>query len=559
MISGYVSLKRAGSNMLGLCPFHSEKTPSFTVFPGSGNFYCFGCGAGGDVISFIMKIENLDYRSALEFLAKRAGLTIPDDGKRPENGDERRRILEMNKAAAKFFHARLLESPAALGYLKKRQLPMSLINHFGLGFAPDNFGQLTDHLKKLGYREDEMVKAFLCGRSQKTGRPYDYFRNRVIIPIIDLTGEVIAFGGRVMDDSLPKYLNSSDTPVFKKSRNLFALNFAKNACAERMILCEGYMDVISLHGAGFTNAVATLGTAITPEQARLMKRYTQSVVISYDSDAAGQKAAEKAFRLLGEAGLEARILNTGSAKDPDEFIKTYGAAEFAKLLDKSKSRFEFRYDVIRKKYDTATVEGKVKAAAELTAVIASVYSRVEQDVYIRRVCEDLDLKYDGMRADVDRMIRKNTEAAKKEEHTQLIRATEGYGDRVNPDSIRNKRAANAEETLLGVLILYPELVAEYKKSPFFVPPEEFFTEFNRRVYTEVISEENGGFDIGSAGEKFTLDEIGRITKMTAMRQELTRNDMDVVRDSAEMIRSEHTKQLGIEDILNAKRARKTQQ
>lgn len=348
VISQYVTLKRAGSNMNGLCPFHSEKTPSFTIFKASHSFYCFGCGAGGDVITFIMKIENLDYIGALEFLAKRVGINIPADNKEPERGIKKSRIIEMNRAAAKFFHEQLKESREAQSYLERRQLPMSLIKHFGIGYAPNEFGRLTDHMHSLGFTDEELITGFLCGKSQKTGRAYDYFRGRIMFPILDVSGDVIAFGGRVIDDTMPKYLNSSDTPAFKKSRNLFALNFAKNSCSEQIILCEGYMDVIALHGAGFSNAVATLGTALTAEQARLIKRYSKSVIISYDSDEAGQRAANRAFMLLGEAGLQTKILKMENAKDPDEFIKKFGAVRFRQIIDNSYTEFDFKFDVILK-------------------------------------------------------------------------------------------------------------------------------------------------------------------------------------------------------------------
>ncbi|MBO5374546.1 MAG: DNA primase, partial [Clostridia bacterium] len=308
VVSSYVTLKRAGSNFSGSCPFHSEKTPSFVVFPSTQSFYCFGCGAGGDAISFVMRAENIDYISAIKTLAQRGGITLPDtiDGATGEKGVGRQRILDMNKEAAKFFNKCLMDEKLgakAREYLiTKRGLSPSILKRFGLGFAPDSFGMLHDYLKGLGYTDEEMYVGFLCGKG-KTGKAYDYFRNRVMFPIIDTAGNIVAFGGRIMDNTEPKYLNTSDTPAFKKSRNLFALNFAKSKCEDMLILCEGYMDVISLHAAGFENAVATLGTAITSEQARIFSKYTKKVIISYDSDAAGQRAADKAFILLQEVGI----------------------------------------------------------------------------------------------------------------------------------------------------------------------------------------------------------------------------------------------------------------
>ena len=290
LVGRYVSLKRAGANLQGLCPFHSEKTPSFTVSPAKRMFYCFGCHAGGSAITFVQKAENLEFTDAVEFLANRIGLPMPKGLGAAEERESvsRKRVLEMNLEAAKFFRACLFDpkyGSAGMEYLKgKRGLSDATIKHFGLGFAPDGFNALTDHMHKLGYNDEELQTAFLCGKSQKTGRSYDYFRNRVMFPIIDPMGNVVAFGGRVLDDSKPKYLNTSDTPAFRKSNHLFALNFAKNCCAEQMILCEGYMDVIALHAAGFEFAVATLGTAITPNHARIFSKYTKKVVISYDSD-----------------------------------------------------------------------------------------------------------------------------------------------------------------------------------------------------------------------------------------------------------------------------------
>ena len=394
LISSYVSLKRAGSNMLGLCPFHSEKTPSFTVFPARQGYYCFGCGAGGDVITFVRQIENLEYVPALEFLAKRVGITIPADTTRRGDGFDRARMLNMNKEAARFFRECLFDpqiGAEARAYFEKRALSTATIKHFGLGYSPNGFSALTNRLRELGYTDAEMTAGFLCGRSRKTGAPFDYFRNRIMFPIIDVSGNVIAFGGRVMDDSLPKYLNSSDTPVFKKSRNLFALNFARASCAEEMILCEGYMDVIAMHAAGFTNAVATLGTALTPEQARIMARYTKRVVISYDSDAPGQKAANRAIGILGEVGLDVRVLRIEGAKDPDEFIKKYGADKFRQQLSGSFGKFDFNMDGILTRHNIAIPDEKIKACAELTDLAAGIYSSAEREVYIAAAAKKLDI------------------------------------------------------------------------------------------------------------------------------------------------------------------------
>ncbi|MBQ4043795.1 MAG: DNA primase, partial [Clostridia bacterium] len=390
VISSYVPLKRAGSNMNGLCPFHSERSPSFTVFTGGDpHFFCFGCGAGGDVISFIMRIENLEYRPALDFLAKRAGITLPDDDDRPDNGVGRKRIFEMNICAARYFRS-VLNDPvlgrAGREYIEKRQLPSAIVRRFGLGYAPDSGFALRVHLKQNGFTDEEMRVGYLCGISKK-GYAYDIFRGRLMIPIIDTAGNIVAFGGRLVGEAKPdaggftppKYLNSSDTPAFKKSRHLFALNYAKSNCTERLILCEGYMDVIMLHSAGFENAVATLGTAITSDHARIMKKYTNNVVIAYDSDEAGQKAADKALRLLGEAGVEGKVLRMSGAKDPDEYIKTFGAQRFRDLLSQSRPRFDYKLENILAAHDLENPDEKIKAAAAVCAEIASVSSNVERD------------------------------------------------------------------------------------------------------------------------------------------------------------------------------------
>ncbi|MBO5274953.1 MAG: DNA primase [Clostridia bacterium] len=554
VVSSYVTLKRAGSNMNGLCPFHSEKSPSFTVFPGERNFYCFGCGAGGDVITFVMKAENLDYRGALEFLAKRAGITIPQNDER-DDGIKKNRILDMNRDAAKYFHGMLNTQAGSPGmeYLLSRGLSMATIKHFGLGYAPNDFGATVSYLKGKGYTDEEMKVGFLCGISQKSGRPYDYFRNRVMFPIIDVTGNVIAFGGRVLDDSKPKYLNTSDTPAFKKSRNLFALNFAKKSCAEQMILCEGYMDVIALHAAGFTNAVATLGTAITPEQARIMKRYTKSVIISYDSDAAGQNAADKAFKLLGEVGLETRILRMDGAKDPDEYIKKFGALKFKSVLEGAGSRMDFKYNAIISKYDLTLDDDKIKAAGELAEVLAGVYSEVERDIYIRNVAAKLDIPAERLRMDVDRIMRRNKRVEKKNESTAAMRTAEGWGDRINTDFIKNPRAARAEESILGMLQLRPELIRTACGGEV-LKEDDFFTEFGKRAFRVISANIESGAAPDNFAEHFNIDESGRLITMKINRSQLTENGEGVYCECVAALRDAgKQKTMNIEYILSKKR------
>ncbi len=555
VISSYLTLKRAGSNLVGLCPFHSEKSPSFTVFTGSKSFYCFGCGAGGDVISFVMRTENLEYVEAVRYLARRVGIDIPEDGRQDEGSIKRDRILSMNREAAKFFYKSLGESRAAQDYIARRGLSPALVRHFGIGYAPDDFQALARHLFSKGYNKDEMKAGFLCSISQKNGKSYDIFRNRIMFPVIDVRGDIIAFGGRTIgnDPNESKYINSSDTPVFNKRRNLFALNFAKNTCAEQVILCEGYMDVVALHGAGFTNAVASCGTALTPDQARLMRKYSKSVIISYDADEAGQRAADKAFNLLAEAGLEARLLKVENAKDPDEYIKKFGKEGFSMLLNRSRSRFEFKFGNILAKHDINSADGRVKAAADAAAMLAEVYSDVERDVYAKQVSKRLDVPYESLKNDIARIMKKNKKTEKKEFSASVVRNAEGFGDRVNPDRIKNVGAAGAEDAIIGILATYPELIHETVSEKVGLTSNDFFTEFNRRVFTK-MAELGKDFDIGVLGEDFTPDEVSRIIKNTVSRQGLTDNGIEVIKQCADRLKTHKKKDtMSLEDIIASKR------
>ena len=543
LIGSYISLKRAGSNLKGLCPFHSEKTPSFTVYPADNSFYCFGCGAGGDAITFIRKRENLDYPDAVEFLANRAGITIVRDERGPVSQTpkfDRNRMFKMNVDAAKFFNRCLFsdnpDAKAALSYFtEKRGLSMATIKHFGLGFAPNSFDTFSKYMLSKGYTYDELVAGFLCGKSDK-GSYYDAFRNRIMFPIIDVSGNVIAFGGRVMDDSKPKYKNSSDTPVFKKSRNLFALNFARHNCQETMILCEGYMDVIAMHAAGFENAVATLGTAITSEQARMMSRYTKKVIISYDADEAGQKAAMRAVKMLTEVGLDVTILKVPGAKDPDEYIKKFGADKFKNLLTQSKSKFEYNLEIILSKYDINLAQDKIKALHESEKLISETYSSAERDIYIQSVSKLFGADPKSIKDDVERIISKADKARRKEESNKVKQDAIGYSDRVNPDFIKAPAAAKCEENLLGLLLMYPE----HRKAVFdgeLITEDDFFTELNRRIFAYL---KNAYFNEGDShldiDERFSPDERGRMTRMKLSRMELSDNGQKVLMDGIKNLR-----------------------
>jgi len=567
LIGSYVTLKRAGSNYGGLCPFHSEKTPSFTVFPDSESFYCFGCGAGGDAITFVMKNENLDYPSAVEVLAARAGIQIVKEQEKNTGGLTRKRVHDMNRDAAKFFHQCLLDPIGAEGlrYLtEKRGLSMALIKHFGLGFAPGSFNMLTDYMHKRGYTDQELAQGFLCGISQKNGRAYDYFRNRVMFPIIDTAGNVIAFGGRVMDDSKPKYLNSSDTPAFQKRKNLFALNFAKNHCTDRLILCEGYMDVISLHAYGFENAVATLGTAITPEQARLMTKYTKQVVICYDADEAGQRAALKAMDVLGQVGMDVRVLHVTDAKDPDEFLRKFGDARFRRLVEGSRTEFSYKSEKIFAKYSMELPEERIKASEELCALIAQSPSKVEREIYVSMVADKLGISPESMKNDVERAISKRIRAMKQKQSKEAGLSAKGYGDRVNPDTAKNVQAVAAEEAILGLLMLYPEHRRMITTGTLSLGEEDFFSSLGKRAFARIMQmeREEGGFVYSLMGEDFTPDEMGRLQSMLQRRRALAENGTAVLRASVQTLIEQKKKSdakasgdavLSIQQLLDAKK------
>ena len=481
VISSYVNLRRSSRNLVGLCPFHSEKSPSFTVFPETQSYYCFGCGAGGDVITFVRNIENLDYPEAVRFLAQRAGMTVPENVEDDAAARLKARVYEINRLAARWFFDRLVapEGEAARAYLLGRKLTVQTIRHFGLGWAPESFNLLTDYLKGQGYTDRELVTAGVAGQSKKTGRAYDYFRGRVMFPIIDLRGSVIGFGGRVLGDEKPKYLNSPDTPVFKKTKNLFALNFAKNSKEQRLILVEGNVDVITLHQAGFTNTVATLGTALTDDQARLIAGYAKEVVVAYDSDGAGRKATTRAFSFFDELGVKVRVLNIPGAKDPDEYIKKFGAQRFKMLLDESASVTDYKLSEIAQKNDVSTPSGKVGYLKEAASVLADIRSPVERDVYIRKLGNDLGVSHEAIAEQVKNLLRRRRKAQEKQDADNLVRSVSRPDRKEDPDRTAHKKAAVCEDTLLSLLYKNPDKLETVTDK---LSEDDFVTGQNRRVF-----------------------------------------------------------------------------
>ena len=523
IISGYVQLRRRGNSLVGLCPFHSEKTGSFTVFandPANPHYYCFGCGAGGDVITFIRSIEHLDYIDAVKFLADRAGMQMPEENAREDYRAGRARILQMNRDAARFFYQRLLsdEGAEARAYIVKRQLTTQTVRHFGIGFAPNSWDSLLRHLRAKGYRDEEIRNAGLCVRG-KNGGFYDYFRNRMMVPILDVRGNVIAFGGRVMDDSQPKYLNSPDTLVFKKSHNLFNLNNAKSAGAGRFILAEGYMDVIAMSQAGFKEAVATLGTAITEEQARIIARYMADgeVIVAYDSDAAGQKATKKAIQYLEAAGVKVRVLQMQGGKDPDEYIKNFGADRFGQLLNSSGNQIEYKLGVASTKYNMENEDDKVAYFKEAVEILATIPNAITRDVYAGKLAKELEVSKDSILQEVARSRR----AYEKKRRNEAVRAEQtrvfAKRDRINPERGDALRAARAEEGLICILFYHPEMCGRIEE---LVQPEDFVTEFNRSVYQSIYRIAKGGEipDTTLLGADYTPEQMGRIMEI------LTEND-----------------------------------
>lgn len=514
-ISQYVNLKRRGKNLVGLCPFHSEKTPSFTVYPENGSFYCFGCGVGGDVFTFTGLIENLDYIESVKLLAERSGITLPQDGYDDSMQRLKKRIYDINRDTARFFHAFLM-SPGgkwALDYLMGRGLTVKTIKHFGLGAAPDSWDALIHHLKEKGYTESDMLAANVIGKSERGGI-YDRFRKRVMFPIINIRGNIVAFSGRAMpgeDKQAGKYVNTADTPVYKKSENLFGINFAKNVCSERVILVEGNMDVISLHQAGFENTVAPLGTAFTTEQANLLSRYTKEIVLMLDADAAGQKAVRRASELLENTGLSVRVVVVPDGKDPDEYIKKNGKERFAALLEGAVSDMEYKLLTAAKDINLDNEDGRLKYLAAAAEIIAASDDIMTRDIYIGRLSEKYGVSRTALNARIEELRKRNRSQKQKKEISDIIRPKYTKDD-INPERRKSVKGTAAEETLIAVLLKNPDF---YKIAAEKLPPEKMLTSLNRRIYETILSvlERGGTLDISAFAEKLLPAEIGYLVSL----------------------------------------------
>ena len=501
VISGYVRLQKKGSNYFGLCPFHNEKSPSFSVSPGKQMYYCFGCGAGGNVITFLMEYENQTFPEAVRTLAQRAGIALPeaDDSKEARQADSRRaKLLEINKEAAKYFYYQLRTERGSVGmeYLRKRELSDETMNHFGLGYANKYSNDLIQYLKSKGYSEDLIRDAGLCNVDEKHGM-YDKFWNRVMFPIQDINHRVIGFGGRVMGDGKPKYLNSPETEIFDKSRNLYGLNFARTSRKGNVILCEGYMDVIAMHQAGFTQAVASLGTAFTSGQASLLRRYANEILLSYDSDGAGVNAALRAIGILKEAGMTGRVINLEPYKDPDEFIKALGGEEFQKRLDHAENSFFFELRQLQKNYDLSDPEQKTAFHREIARKLCTFSEEVERENYIEAVAQKYHISFENLR----RLV--GTYAAQTGLAQPVIRPKSG----VQKKNTAAEGIKNSQKLLLTWLVEQPQLYRQISK---YISPKDFTEGLYEKVTDRLFEElEQGNINPASIISMFEEEEDQR--------------------------------------------------
>lgn len=550
VVGAYVHLtKKSGNNLFGLCPFHSEKTPSFSVSTDKQIYHCFGCGKGGGVINFLMEIENLTFADAVHVLADRSGLTVPDDNISKETQSRRARILELNRDAARFFYTFLLspEGAAAKKYIFKREISKEMITRFGIGAAPDSWNALYDAMTRKGYTRQELLDAGLVKLSRKdSSSVYDAFRNRLMFPVIDVRGSVIGFSGRILDDGEPKYLNSPETFVFNKSRNLFALNLAKKSKSGMLILTEGNIDVVALHQAGFDCAVASLGTSLTEEQARLMTRYTQQVVIAFDMDEAGIKASERAIGLLEKAGLSVRVLRMQGAKDPDEFIKKFGCDAFSLLIGRSENHIDYRLASIKAKYSLQTDEGRLNYINEATEMLSTIESAVEREIFGSKVAETAAISVEAVKNEIKKAVKRRIAADKrkkdlKEHNVALIHQP---GDK----TIRyeNVYSAAAEEGIIRLIVLDNELLNTADEIG--LSEDEFTSQFLMKVYRLIQKRRRDGMDASPAALLTGLtDAEASHFSVLIQRPESLSNGEKAMRDYIDKIRAENLKKKAKED------------
>ena len=511
VISGYVKLQKKGANYFGLCPFHNEKSPSFSVSPQKQMYYCFGCGAGGNAITFIMEYENYTFPEALKVLADRAGVHLPEiEYSREERAkaDKRSTLLEINKLAANYFYYQLHQPQGKLGYdyFRKRELSDETIRRFGLGFANKTSNDLYQYLRSKGYTDEILRDSGLVTMEERG--TYDKFWNRVMFPIMDVNNRVIGFGGRVMGDGTPKYLNSPETEIFNKRKNLFALNAAKKSKLGYLILVEGYMDAIALHQYGFDCAVASLGTSLTEEHANILAKYTNQVILTYDGDEAGQNATRRAIPMLEKTGIQVRVLRMQGAKDPDEFLKKYGAQRFEVLLDSCQNQAEYRLDSLRRKFDLTLDEQRVEFLSQAAALIASFPNAVQREIYGRRAAEAAGITPEAMQLEVKKAYRKSRAIEKRKREAQELDIARQRAPKIRAIHYDNLRSATAEEGLICMLLREPELIAGVK-----LPAEACSVDLFGRVLTQLRQRVQSGRPVSLAAMEgdFTPEEMSHLS------------------------------------------------
>ena len=551
VVGQYVSLRRSGSNLFGLCPFHGEKTASFSVTPDKGMYYCFGCHKGGGVINFQMEIEGLSYPDAVRALAKRAGMTVPEDEQYQSRYRQQERLWALHKEAARFFHSKLYapEGRAALEYALGRGMPKSTLTTFGIGYAPDSWTELVDVLRKKGYTDEELKDSGLVTVSKKNGSLFDRFRDRLMFPIIDVRGNVIGFGGRIMNNKDPnaaKYLNSPETMIFNKRKNLFALNIAKKSKLGYLILVEGYMDAIALHQYGFDCAVASLGTALTEDGANLLSKYTDQVVLIYDGDEAGQRAAQRAIPILEKTGLQVKVLQMRDAKDPDEFLKKFGADKFKLLLEESSNRVEYQLQAIRRKYDIREDDQRVKYIQEAAGLLCTLGSAVQREVYGRRVAESASISYEAMKLEVEKAVKNRFRREKKKQEQISLSPARNHQPRARSIRYDNIKSAMAEETVLAMLLKEPALMAQTGE----LTVESFSSPLLGKIYGQLRERYGQGLEVSLAVlTELTGEEMSHLAGIV-QQQEGPVNE-GALADCIRIIRSEHGKKqvTSDEDLL----------
>ena len=520
VVGQYVELKRSGGRLFGLCPFHGEKTASFSVSPEAQLFYCFGCHKGGGALNFIMEIENLSYPDAVRHLARKSGMDVPEDESYRSQYKQQERLWALSKDAARYFRQQLT-GPAgrqALEYIVSRGLSRQTVTQFGLGFAPDGWSGLLDAMLAKGYRREELLDAGLAIRSEQKGSVYDRFRNRLMFPIIDIRGNVIGFGGRVMDDSKPKYLNSPETIIFNKRKNLFAMNIAKKSKLECIILTEGYMDAIALHQYGFDCAVASLGTALTPEHANLLSKYTKQVVLIYDADEAGQNATRRAVPILEKAGLQVKILRLQGAKDPDEFLKKFGADRFKLLLERSENHAEYRLQNLTRKYDLTLDEQRVEFLKEAAQMISTLPNAIEREIYGARAAKAAGTTPEALKIEVDKAYRRRVSRENRAKERIALSPAVREQPAVRSIHYNNLRSAMAEEGLLRMLLREPALFD--KVSP--LTAEQFSAPVLGKAFSLLQSRHRDDLQVSLAGlsEEFSPEELAHLTQVAQKKDEL---------------------------------------